>query len=734
MDFETFLKQYHMRLNEQQLKAVQAVEGPVLLLAVPGSGKTTVLVTRLGYMLLCCGIPADNILTITYTVSATQDMKRRFAGIFGEQAADGLEFRTINGICSRIINYYGRAIGKKPFSLISDERRIGQILSGIYHEQTGEYLTENELRSLKTSITFIKNSMLTKEEIQKLDEEAEEDAVKVAPVYEAYQREMRQQSAMDYDDQMCYALQILKKSPRVLEYFRQQYQYILVDEAQDTSKVQHAIISLLAGERGNLFMVGDEDQSIYGFRAAYPKALLSFEEDHPDAKVLKLETNYRSLAGIVNAADRFIRRNKERHEKHMVAANDVSSGVRVTELKSRYAQYSWLCSMAENCTEKTAVLYRDNETMLPLLDLMDRRGIPYRLRSTEAVFFTHRIVQDVRNMILFALHPEDTELFMQIYYKLGMYLDKASAIQACHLGRKHGIPVLEAALRYLKLPKQTASRCRDVMQEFQYLPQDTAKDAIGRISSGLGYSAYLKSAGLDDNKLYILRSLSYQEETPQSFLDRLDYLQQLVSQGSSGMRETAGAAGAKAPVILSTIHSAKGLEYERVFLLDIVDGVFPTEVPEITKHTAPEVRQAFEEERRIFYVAVTRAKRELTLFRINGKPSVFLKEFLAKEKQPAGKDMDRKKKRNAASYSGQSAFSGGNPYKKRKMPSIRSAASDPELKAFVDTLAVGMIVKHKRFGEGVITALDDTTIEILFGKGLKNFSLAMLYTQGLLST
>ena len=273
MNWNEFEQKYAKKLNEQQKRAVQKVNGPVLLLAVPGSGKTTVLVTRLGYLALCCGVEPEQVLTVTYTVAATKDMAARCAAYFGEELAQRFEFRTINGICAKIIQRYGKSIGRKPFELVQDEKQTAALLSAIYQETEKEYPTENDLQTVRRLISYIKNSMLTADEIRKLEQELE-DPLHLTQIYQLYSQAMRERRQMDYDDQMVYAYQMLRKFPELLAYFQRQYPYLCVDEAQDTSKIQHAILALLAARTENLFLVGDEDQSIYGFRAAYPQALL----------------------------------------------------------------------------------------------------------------------------------------------------------------------------------------------------------------------------------------------------------------------------------------------------------------------------------------------------------------------------------------------------------------------------------------------------------------------------
>ena len=433
LTWSEFYNQFSIQLNEQQQSAVQSVTGPVLLLAVPGSGKTTVLVTRLGYMIFCRGIAPEKILTVTYTVAATKDMSERFASRFGQDLADRLEFRTINGICARVIQYYGRKTARTAFSLLTDEKRISAILSAIYQKTERVYPTEGDLKNVRTLITYIKNRMLNEKEIEALDETSE---IRISAIYKEYCKHLRENQLMDYDDQMVYAYNMLRKIPWLLEYFQDQYPYICVDEAQDTSKIQHAIIALLASRTENLFMVGDEDQSIYGFRAAYPEALLEFEQHHPGANVLLMEENFRSDANIVQAADHFIQKNTLRHEKHMRPSRPKQRELREISVANRKAQYSYLLKVAAGCTNQTAVLYRDHECALPLIDLLERNGIPYRMRNADMTFFTNRVVMDISNIIKLAADPQNTDLFLQVYYKLGTYLRKQDAHKIADISRK----------------------------------------------------------------------------------------------------------------------------------------------------------------------------------------------------------------------------------------------------------------------------------------------------------
>ena len=382
MTYEEFKNQYPVRLNQQQVEAVRQTEGPVLLLAVPGSGKTTVLVTRLGYMLHCKGIRPEQILTVTYTVAATRDMKARFISSFGEDHADKLTFRTINGLCAVVIGRYARQKGTEPFALLDDERQINSVIRDLLARTGTAFPSDLQVKEARTHITYCKNMMLTEAEIHA----HKVDGMDFPRVYFEYQDYLLRSRRMDYDDQMVFTYRIFRQHPDILAYFQHRWPYICVDEAQDTSKIQHAILRQLASGSGNIFMVGDEDQSIYGFRAAWPQALLEFEQVFPGAKVLKLETNYRSTRAIVEKADAFIRRNQNRRPKKMRTENQQGSPIRRIMLEDYNRQYNYLLKVAENCEESTAVLYRNNDSALPLIDLLEQKGVPYACRQREGFF------------------------------------------------------------------------------------------------------------------------------------------------------------------------------------------------------------------------------------------------------------------------------------------------------------------------------------------------------------
>lgn len=741
MEWKEFETTFSVKLNQQQKEAVQSTKGPVLLLAVPGSGKTTVLVTRLGYMIYCRNIPPESILTVTYTVAATKDMSERFAVRFGEDMAKRLEFRTINGICAMIIQYYGRRIGKTPFELVKDEKATTGMLIKICQDHGMGYPTESDLKNVRTLITYIKNMMLNEEELQKLEEESD---IRIAGIYREYCRQMREQKLMDYDDQMLYAYNILRKDPGVLAYFQNRYPYICVDEAQDTSKIQHAIIALLAAGTGNLFMVGDEDQSIYGFRAAYPEALLSFEKKHSGAKVLLMEENFRSNAKIVEAADKFIQKNTLRHEKHMRAAREAGADIREISLKSRKAQYVYLMKAAQECTTgmagmsgseehkgradasvtETAVLYRDNECAIPLIDLLERKNIPYRMRNADLSFFTHRTVLDVQNIIRFAMDPKDTELFMQIYYRLKLFFNKKDALRYAQISQEKDMEVLDAALKYGNLEKYQEDNIRNLKRQMVRILNMPGDEVVNQILTYMGYQDYLKKMGMNANKLETVKLIGSRVESPEKLLERLEELRTIIQEKVSDK---------DCPFILSTMHASKGLEYDTVYLLDVMDGILPEKVLANPRTASKEELETYEEERRLFYVGVTRAKNQLNVFTTN-KPSKFCSELLGKRnlRENQQKEYAGIKKWGDYSPAGTYGIKGNGMYHGYGTGHGFQKQPGKSYQELADALGEGMIVKHKKFGEGVVVDMEGEHIRIQFGDNVKNMDLKVLARLGML--
>ena len=609
MEFLRFCETFGLKLDPQQQAAVRQTQGPVLLLAVPGSGKTTVLLARIGCLIHCRGVAPERILTMTYTVAATQDMRRRFSAVFGEETASRLAFHTINGVCARIIRQYERRTGRPAFRLLDREGETARFVRDAFRRAGQDYPTESQIEETRTRIAFCKNGMKSDGDIRA--ECGEDDSF--FRIYDAYRALLRENARMDYDDQMVYGLKILRARPDILAAWRARFQYFMVDEAQDTSRIQHEIIRLLAQESGNLFLVGDEDQTIYGFRAAYPQALTRFRETWPQGVTLLLETNYRSSGSIVERADAFIRGNTGRADKRMRTPNGPGAPVRVTDVRSRAEQYPLLARRAAENTGELAILYRNHESALPLIDLLEKAGTPYTCRKMGHSFFSHPVVQDVKDLLAFAKAPQDRELFFRLYYKLRCGVTREMAAQAAQESFvRGGTPILSLLAARCGVSWR-AEKLYAAAEQLAELAEDGSLDAVERISRELGYREYLRAKGADESKLDVLEALARQNPTQAGFLARLDVLEQLAA---APREEPTG-------LILSTVHGSKGLEYEKVILLDAIDGVFPPE-PDPADAAG---REALEEERRLFYVAATRAREELELLRVTGCRCAFVTEF-----------------------------------------------------------------------------------------------------------
>lgn len=614
-DYQQFAKKYDIQLNPQQQRAVQAVNGANLMVAVPGSGKTTVMIARMGYMIYCKGIKPENILAITYTNNATNDIKQRFTDKFGLTMTKRLNICTINSLCNDIIKRYVQMFNREPFTLLEKPEQTA-IVKGIYTEVTGDkFLHDADIIEAQTVISYAKNMMLT---TPALRAEYFPKGSIYENIYTKYIKILKQQKRMDFDDQLVYAKILLERRPQLLAEFQDKYQYICVDEVQDTSKIQHDIIQILASKRNNIFMVGDEDQSIYRFRGAYPRALMDFTDTYKNPYTMFLEINYRSTEQIVHTAQKFISCNINRHsEKHMKASKGTGKPIEIIPVKKKHEQYSMMSTIAKAENGQLAVLYRNNNSAVPIMDLFLRNNIPYkRLKDNKENFFTSKVVQDIKYFLRFAINPNDEEAFKKIYYKCGYGIRENTAYWSCRKAKSKGITIADELINQLSKWQTLMRKAEDFRNKMYKISTSPPHNAIEMINR-FWYDTYAEENGLDIGKVDILYSLAVREDTIENFLKRLEILPCLIENYQCTDEN---------PVILSTIHSAKGLEFDTVYLVDVYDGCLPN----IDMETAIEYGQIdnYEEERRIFYVAITRAKNELYLFSVQEYQRSFVNEII----------------------------------------------------------------------------------------------------------
>lgn len=421
---------------------------------------------------------------------------------------------------------------------------------------------------------------------------------------------------------MRFAYWILTNDKEEKFFWQNRYKYICVDEAQDASKIQHKIIQIIA-HGNNIFMVGDEDQSIYGFRAAYPKALLNFRTDYINPYILLMERNYRSTPQIVEKAQNFISENKGRYEKKIVADRSDGESVELIKVSSIEAQYMKILSIARDAKKETAFLYRNNENSVVLVDLFLRNGIKFRLKKPEFNFFGNSVVRDITAYLSLSINPYDTDSFKQICNKGILYLKKEHqehVVQKCKYKKTTVLDAAEHQMQYL--PYNDRDRADRLKNAIYDIDGKKTEDAIRSILQH-GYKRYLKEKHEDYSKIEILFVLAKQEPNISKYLNRLKELELSIKKGFND----------DDLITISTIHSSKGLEYDTVYLLDVYDGRFPSSQRNPFSRSKDSA-SGEQEERRLFYVGITRAKNKLALFDIANRQSSYI-ESLFPEKREA---------------------------------------------------------------------------------------------------
>ncbi len=656
----SFLEKYNLNLTNQQQTAISNINGPSLILAVPGSGKTTTLVARIGYMIYGYHINPKNILVMTYTLAASNDMKSRFVKVFGDTYADSIKFSTINSICAGIINYYN----PNAFTLVPNNRDL--IRQSLL--ETGMSFPEDyHIKNMQQAVTHIKNMQLTDEEID--ENFAAEDGYKVSEVYSIYQRKLVDSRQMDFDDQLVYACRILQKRPDILEHYQNRYPYILVDEAQDTSKIQHRIINLLAGKNQNIFMVGDEDQSIYRFRGAYPQGLLNFKSIYPNAQIHKLEINFRSTPQIVVASNNFIDKNQNRYKKNMTTLNPKGENPKYT--KGKVAdQYKRIKQIAnDSLPGLTAILYRNNDSAVPIIYNFLKDDIKCYWKEKENVFFKTPTTLMVRDFMNLVINPQNTEAFMKSYFKFGLRIKKEVALD---IAKKSSAGMTASVFDGLVDVAPSGNQFKKYLQVRRDFttPNTSASQLLDIFHKSYNYYK-------DSERFEILKQLVEPHDSPMDFLNRLDSLEKTINSGSPYKDSN---------LVLSTIHGSKGLEYDNVVVIDVKEGIFSMDV----RNKDPKYKEALEEDRRLFYVACTRAKHNLELIETTKSP--FIQDFFG--------------------------------FEPRKSPNKKIVNKiDATSKSIIHDFKPGQVVIHKSFGEGIVVSIDEDCIKIRFGSALKQLSI-----------
>lgn len=595
MDYHTFCQKFNIcGLNEQQEAAVRRVNGATLLLAVPGSGKTTVIVARTGYLMYVAGVKPENILTITYTRAAAKEMKERFIKKFAPERIPA--FSTINSFCLSVINTCAKEKYIHVPKLVPNNESIVRAIAA---KMLPEYPSDSQVRSLAQKVCKVKNKLMTFQEIEAI----EENSLDFSAFYQAYKLYMSEHDLMDFDDQLLMANDLLDEYPDILQRAHEKFRYVSVDEAQDTSYVQHLIVQKLVGRNGNIFMVGDEDQSIYGFRGAYPAALLDFQSNYNEPCILRMETNYRSDRNIVSAANQFIKLNTRRLDKNMRAQSQKDGAIVVTCIDHMEQQAELLLERIRNQKpdKSLAILYRNNDSAIPLINLLQMNGIQVQTRDATGTFMTNYVIRDLLDFMLLALNPADTTAFGHLYYKMGLYMKGVTAkriIEAVEEGECRN--VFSAAMKFAG-GKGYAWKIECLPRDFSDLAKKKPAEAIDYILFMLDYWSNWLTKKIDAgaSEQFISLRISILKMVAEKYSTIPDFLAAL-----KNITEYKGCEDSN--VTVTTIHSSKGLEFDKVILIDMVSGIIPGDSDDRDA-------EGDEEDARAFYVGATRARHELEI-------------------------------------------------------------------------------------------------------------------------
>ncbi len=581
--------------NKEQQEVINTIDGQLLVIAGPGSGKTTTMINRIGHMVNDCHIPPQSILMVTFTKAAADEMKARYRKFFGDEK--GITFSTIHSLCWRILRYYLKYDKNQVFQEYEARAFFFDAIKRDYSINDRESFVTN----LLTQITSIKNNLIKPEDYEPFEISKE----KFISLYKAYEEHKKALHKVDFDDMQIVAMRYLLKNKEVLAYLQSVWKYIIVDEYQDINIVQRNICYMLAGRNGHLTVVGDDDQSIYHFRGANPQLILNFTNDYPDAKTFYLNTNYRSLPEIVKMSQNLIRYNDNRFEKDLKAFRNESNGiVSYHSYTDKELQYSNLIgSLAVDSqkgikADEIAILYRTNQQSERIADILLRTNLPFYSNDTFKSKYEHWIYKDIWAYHRLAIGEPDKGDIFQVINHPNRYLPKECAY--CGLDEE---AMIKASLKGKTEDWQIDSAILNVQRFFTLLRTIAAAPTPWQAMDamkGYNYLEYLEDYEYEDaSDLKDIWNQLYSEAKNYSSWDKWE--------ASALQYEAAMQAALKSKkgICLSTMHKSKGLEWKKVYIIDAVKGLHP-----FAKASTPE---QLEEERRLFYVGATRAKDELVI-------------------------------------------------------------------------------------------------------------------------
>ena len=602
------------QLNDKQYEAVVNTEGPCLVIAGAGSGKTKVLTHKIAYLIDEKGVLPWNILAITFTNKAANEMKERIEGLVGDVAKD-IWMGTFHSVCVRILRRFIDRIGFDSSFIIfdtSDQRTL--IKACIKNIGLDDKMFTD--RSVQSEISNAKNEMLEPDQYT-LRANGDFRKEKIALVYEMYQKRLKENNAIDFDDIINYTIKILMDNPDVLEYYSDKFKYVLVDEYQDTNKSQFTLVTLLASKNGNITVVGDNDQGIYSFRGADISNILNFERDFPGTKIIKLEQNYRCTGNILKAANSVIKNNEVKYKKQLWTENDVGNLPKVYSAKNEYDEGTYIATQIEHLRREEkynysdfAILYRMNTQSRAIEEILRREGIPYKIIGG-LKFYERKEIKDVISYLRLIQNPADNISLKRVINEPKRGIGKTSLDNIEKIAEDTGVSMYEIiknADQYgLNRVFLNSREFVNVIEELRNKKDDIKiSELIKEILNKSGYTKALEEENTieAENRIenldeFLTVAIEFEDESAENKLS--DFLEGItLSSDIDNMEETDDS------VTLMTLHSAKGLEFPVVFLVGMEEGIFPG-------YKSISEPKELEEERRLCYVGITRAKKNLFL-------------------------------------------------------------------------------------------------------------------------
>jgi DNA helicase-2/ATP-dependent DNA helicase PcrA len=690
-------------LNPEQREAVLASDGPVLILAGAGSGKTRVITHRIAHLVLEKGVPADAVLAVTFTNKAAGEMKARVEALLG--GALGAWVSTFHSLCVRLLRREAEAAGlPRDFVIYDEDDQMAAVRQALKELDLSEKL--HPPRRVLSRISARKNSGRDPD-----DADGESiGASTFARIAERYRGLLEAAHALDFDDLLLRTVDLLARNEDVRERYRRRFRYVLVDEYQDTNRAQYELVRHLVGSQGNITVVGDEDQSIYSWRGADIQNILDFEKDFPGARILRLEENYRSSQAILDTASGLVAHNRKRKGKTLRAVKDAGSPVLLYQAGDEYQEASWVVERiaARRREGRSAVLYRMNAQSRLFEEALMRSGLPYLVVGGVG-FYERKEVKDVLCYLRLLVNPQDPFALRRVVNvpARGIGDRTLDAIEA--LARESSISSWEALGRVVdeaRLPAratQPLARFRELVEQLRReAPGLTIKGILQRTLELSGYSAALAQDDTQESQdrlenLAELLSAAIDFETREDeptlagFLDRVSLLSD-----ADQVRDDA-------PVILMTLHAAKGLEFDAIFLVGLEEGL----VPHSRTLTSPD---ALEEERRLCYVGMTRAMNQLTLSWAQSR-AVFGQRRLS---EPSRFLTEIPRERVVMSGEGRVSRTPAPPPRNRRPAWATPAPVDtpPPTASDLASLRPGARVRHPLFGVGTVLRSDGAGDEL----------------------